>query len=327
MVLVTNLEYPLDGYLKNNLKVIPNFLKDGYDCVIVVSGHGKVRIGKSTIAMQIGYFIAWLLAGGEKKRNIKVPFDNSNVVFTPNDLMKKAESLPKGSVILYDEGRAGLDSIRAMERINKGMIDFFQECGQYGHVILIVLPNFHKLTEDIAVSRSLFLVDVFHNEKYKRGYFKFYNERQKEYLYVFGKKRLGTYAKYNAANCSFFGKFGRATPGIDVELYEEQKRKALKEKITLRAKDLKFITQRNRLITLLESKGVLHHQIARAIGFSKEGIRQICVAERIKADQRMEREEKELKEDEEELKLSQKPPRKVEKSSKKSIKPRINKYN
>jgi ABC-type xylose transport system permease subunit len=43
------------------------------------------------------------------------------------------------SVLVYDEGRAGLDSARAMENINKAMQDFFQECGQYGHVIIIVL--------------------------------------------------------------------------------------------------------------------------------------------------------------------------------------------
>jgi hypothetical protein len=185
----------------------------------------------STMAQQIGYYAAWLLAGGKKKPKKKsVPFNNTNIVFTPDQLVGLAQKLPKRSVIVYDEGRAGLDSIRAMENINKGMMDFFQECGQYQHVIIIVLPNYFRLSEDIAVPRSLFLVDVHHDAKYNRGYFKFYNEIQKEYLYVFGKKKLGTYAKYKSVNPSFNGRFTDSHPQIDVELYERQKREALVNK-------------------------------------------------------------------------------------------------
>jgi len=33
----------IDGYLKQNLDGIPNFLKKGYDCVGIVSGMAKVR--------------------------------------------------------------------------------------------------------------------------------------------------------------------------------------------------------------------------------------------------------------------------------------------
>ena len=231
MVLVTDLQFYMDKNLRANLKEIPRFLNKSYDCVIIVTGHGKVRIGKSTMAQQIGYYAAWLLAGGKKKPKKKlVPFDNINIVFTLDQLVGLAQRLPKRSVIVYDEGRAGLDSIRAMENINKGMMDFFQECGQYQHVIIIVLPNYFRLSEDIAVPRSLFLVDVHHDAKYNRGYFKFYNEIQKEYLYVFGKKKLGTYAKYKSVNPSFNGRFTDSHPNIDVEKYESQKREALVQK-------------------------------------------------------------------------------------------------
>jgi len=33
----------IDGYLKQNLDGIPNFLKKGYDCVGIISGMAKVR--------------------------------------------------------------------------------------------------------------------------------------------------------------------------------------------------------------------------------------------------------------------------------------------
>lgn len=242
MVLVTDLQYYMDKNLRSNLKEIPRFLRKSYDCVIIVSGRGKVRVGKSTMADQIAYYAAWLLAGGKTKPKKKiVPFDNTNIVFTPDQLVDLAQKLPKRSVIVYDEGRAGLDSIRAMENINKGMMDFFQECGQYQHVIIIVLPNYFRLSEDIAIPRSLFLVDVHHDAKYNRGYFKFYNEMQKEYLYVWGKKKLGTYAKYNSANPSFNGRFTDFQPNIDVALYEKQKREALVKKQKAKAYDNRYI--------------------------------------------------------------------------------------
>ena len=46
MVLVTDLQFYMDKNLRANLKEIPRFLNKSYDCVIIVTGHGKVRIGK-----------------------------------------------------------------------------------------------------------------------------------------------------------------------------------------------------------------------------------------------------------------------------------------
>jgi len=198
----------MQQYLKNNIDGIDKFLKKSWDCIGIVSGHGKVRIGKSTLAAQVAFYIAWVLAGGqtivdEKNTRIvkHIPPKNpvrfnlkENVLFSAEDLQDAAtklyEKYGKNQVILYDEGRQGLDSARAMENINKGMQDFFQECGFMGHVIIIVLPSFFKLHEDYAVARSLFLIDVFADKDFNRGYFNFYNERQKENLYFFGKKKI-----------------------------------------------------------------------------------------------------------------------------------------
>ena len=155
---------------------------------MLLSHNSKVRVGKSTLAQQVAYFLAWLIAGGSMakeeatgkwfvshKPDKPVRFTvEDNVVFTPEDLQIKARELfakyGKHQVIVYDEGRAGLDSAQAMSIINKAMQDFFQECGQYGHVILIVLPNFFKLHEDYAIYRSIFLVDVYLNKRMERGF-------------------------------------------------------------------------------------------------------------------------------------------------------------
>lgn len=259
----------MDKFLKQNLDGIPGYLNKAWDVVGIVSGHGKVRIGKSTLASQVAFFVAWRLAGGEvltnekgqvtsiKKPDKPVRFTRKeNVVFSAESLQETAtklyEKYGKNQVILYDEGKQGLDSSRAMESINKGMEDFFQECGFMGHVIIIVLPNFFKLHEDYAVARSLFLIDVFADKNFRRGYFNFYNERQKEYLYYFGKKRIGVTAKYMSASESFWGRFTPWLP-FDKDEYENAKKEAM-EKKRLSKMDRKIRLQRDVLLYILVKK-------------------------------------------------------------------------
>jgi len=254
----------MDGYLAENLQPIPKFLKKEWDCVGVVSGHGKVRTGKSIMGGQIGYYVAWLLAGGKmdlrrdpdsgkfvnprviKKPDQPLKFSLNNLVFSPEELMERGRNLPKNSVIIYDEGRSGLDSKSAMTSLNKMLEDFFQECGVYGHVIIIILPNFFKLHEDYSVSRSIFLVDVYHDENWNRGYFNFYNESQKEKLFFFGRKRVGITARYSAATPSFFGRFVDWSP-FDRDQYNMLKKIALKKK-EIGKRSIKIKEQRDALI-------------------------------------------------------------------------------
>ena len=260
----------MDEYLAMNLMGIPRYLNKAWDVVGIVSGHGKVRIGKSTCAQQVGYFVAWLLSGGKmeqnqitkkwyikKNPNKKVNFNlEDNVVFSPEGLMKKASDLYKkfgnNQVIIYDEGRAGLDSASAMQAINKAMQDFFQECGMYGHVIIIVLPNFFKLHEDYAVNRSLFLIDVYADKNLRRGFFNFYNETQKEWLFYMGKKKIGSTLKYSDSRPSFSGRFTQFLP-LDKNKYEDAKREALKQK-ELRNTERKWKKQRDAALYLLKTQ-------------------------------------------------------------------------
>lgn len=139
-----------------------------------------------------------------------------------------------------------------MENINKGMEDFFQECGFMGHVIIIVLPNFFKLHEDYAVARSLFLIDVFAKGGIERGFFNFYNEKQKELLYYFGKKRIGVTAKYMSAHESFWGKFTAYLP-FDKDEYEQMKKTALDKKRS-RRKERNLLLQRDILVWVMHKQ-------------------------------------------------------------------------
>jgi hypothetical protein len=261
---------------------IPAYLDRSYDVVGIFSGHGKVRVGKSTIAQQVAFYLAWMIAGGSMAREEAtgkwfvaskptkpVRFNiEDNVVFTPDDLQTKARELHskygRNQVIVYDEGRAGLDSAAAMSAINKAMQDFFQECGQYGHVILIVLPNFFKLHEDYAISRSIFLVDVYTNKRMERGFFNFYNEAQKEALFINGRKKAGTQSKYSGARPSFTGRFSPFLP-IDKERYEQAKQEAIKQK-EVKNIEKKWKRQRDAaLLMLYKEMGMTPDEIARQL--------------------------------------------------------------
>lgn len=272
----------MDGYLKENLDGIPKFLSKSYDCVGIISGMGKVRIGKSSMAMQVGNYIAWRLAGGEMKAHQEminnkqkwitdkvvlpkrpVKFNlKENVVFSAEQMMKTADKLYSkygpNQVIVYDEGRQGLDSARAMESVNKGMEDFFQECGFMGHVILIVLPNFFKLHEDYAIARSLFLINVYADKQFNRGYFSFYNEYQKEKLFYFGKKRIGVRAKYDASHHNFHGRFTSWSPFVK-EDYDSMKKIAIRKKRKTR-QQARWKKQRDSAIYLLKKYSDISNQ-------------------------------------------------------------------
>lgn len=259
----------MDGYLKENLDGIPGFLKKKWDVMGIVTGRGLVGPGKSTMTLQSAYYLAWILAGGQMvtervngklivKEMIKpttpVRFGMENIVFSAEDLMKKARKLYKkygpNQVIVYDEGRSGLDSANAMTAINKTMVEFMQRCRVYHHIMFIVLPDFFKLHEDYAVSRSLFLIDVYPNENFQRGFFSFFNKRQKEKLFHFGKKRLGVTAKYTAASHNFWGRFTSWMP-VDKKEYDKAKMKAINN-LTGSRLNQKYKKQRDASIFLVQ---------------------------------------------------------------------------
>jgi len=254
---------------------------DGY--CIQVSGNSKLYITdnysvthNSTLAFQVAALISWLLAGGRidmelvkntqgktgwkvnKVVNPTKPIKFSleeNVAFSAMELKNTATKLHdkygKNQLIIYDEGREGLEGARAMENLNKVMQDFFQECGFMGHVILIVLPNYFKLHEDYSVSRSLFLIDAFHDKYKRRGYFNFYNETDKEWLYFLGKKRIGITQKYKSHRETFWGRFTSWFPFDRLE-YERLKGEALKNRAKSR-REVQYKLHRDALVYAMHS--------------------------------------------------------------------------
>ncbi len=276
----------LDAILAENLAPIGKFIKKDFGVIGLVSGGGKTRTGKSRIMFGVGTYIAWIIAGGEmdftrnddEKQSLKYPsgrikkyptkplnFTLDNVVFSSEELRTKSTELPKYSVIALDEGRKGNEAITASSKDNREMSQFLDEVGQRNQVFLIVLPDFFKLSADLCTTRSLFLIDVYLDENYNRGFFNYFNEVQKDFLYNRAKRMVGIVGKYKCGYPTFSGKFVDFCP-FDIQKYELKKLKALEEKTNKSKREINNLIQRNCLITMYKTlTEKTHEEIAEDI--------------------------------------------------------------
>lgn len=212
----------MDKGLSQILDSIAYNVRFDFDSLILVSGSGMVRIGKSKLAKQCGYYLSWRL---------KKSFTTENIVFSGKELISLAKKLPKNSVIVYDEGKETLDVKKVLQEITQTLLDFFAEAGIYNHICIIVLPDFFDLPKWIATSRSELLLNVtrkivvkkdeYGEEVYAfdRGYFDGYHKTSKKMLYMLGKKNFND---YSIIKRDFFGEFSDASV-IDEDEYMRKK--------------------------------------------------------------------------------------------------------
>jgi hypothetical protein len=199
----------MDNYLLTNLNSYVYNLKRDWDFVLVVSGSGLLRVGKSMLAQQIGGYLA---------EQLGTPFTLDNVMFNAKDLMEKAHKFPKNSVIIYDEARENLDNKKTLEASSKLLMDYFAECGMYNHIYILVLPNFFDLNKGMAVTRADGLINVDRIQEqvtdpvlgkvvsFKRGFFEFYNRKGKKTMFILGKKNFEDYSVGDKCR-AFYGSF------------------------------------------------------------------------------------------------------------------------
>ena len=216
-------DFWLDAYLLKKLNNIKRIVRKGWDAVIVVDG--KERSGKSTLGMAI----AWYLS------DTKLSIENFGIGI--EDSAQKIGKLPDRSVLIVDEGSVVFSSKDATTRAQKVLMKILDVVGQKNMIFIICLPSFFDLNKMIAVRRSLFLCHVYPDESYNRGFYAFWGENRKKWLYYLGKKEYGSYMKPSP---DFIGRFPNFKPPFYKKYLEEIKRVTLKEVIES-AKDLKKV--------------------------------------------------------------------------------------
>lgn len=231
--------FPMHPLLVQQIESIAkNAVKD-WDFVCLVCGKGEMRVGKSVIAMQIACLWSYLIW---KLHGIKVPFTvKDNYVFNGRDLIPKGMKLGqnyKYASIVDDEAADDLESVKVLKAATQAVKDYLRKAAQYNMLTMLVQSEFFEIPKAIALSRSLFMINVDYtcDEKgyFQRGYFEFYSKYKKKKLYLYGKKELD----YNAVKGDFEGNFVNFYP-LDEKEYREEKFKGLQEFVKVSKKEAK----------------------------------------------------------------------------------------
>lgn len=263
----------MEEQLKIQIDILLKNIRNDWDFTIIITGQGEVRVGKSMIAMQIACYWAYMIW---KLYGIKVPWNiNDNFVFEGKKLIERGNDLGKNhpySPLTFDEAGADLEGRKVMQGSTQDVLDYFRECGQYNMLNVLVLPEYFDLPKGIALSRSIFLIDVYYTAdkegRFLRGYFNFFSRRQKKWLYLLGKRDLN----YNAAKYDFHGRFYPFYT-VDEKEYRLAKQEALSKRES--KKRNKFQMQRDACWYLLtEEFGMTQQKLAKRM----EGLTGIFVA-------------------------------------------------
>ena len=221
-----NIDYNLDRIFQKPLDTICYNINNNWDFVILITGSGLTRTGKSTFAQQVGAYCSMKLG---------TTFNNDNIVFGGKQLIDVAKRLPRKSVIIDDESREDVSGKRSMEYMNKELLDFFNECGMYNHLIILVATDFFDFSKSIAVTRSEMLFNLARNVsdpitlpdgsqvlRLERGHIDFFDRKAKRKFYIWGKKAADDY-EISPRYRSFYGHF-TSTWIIDKEKYDQAKK-------------------------------------------------------------------------------------------------------
>lgn len=228
----------IDGTLYENLKIAAkNIVKDLTILGVCSSSTFEVGAGKSTFISQMGEAYTDLV---NQYHGTNLEFSMKNIVFRPEELIKRAFELPQYSFIILDEW----EELHYWSELAMALRQFFRKCRQLNLFIVIIIPNFFQLQMSYAISRSLFFVDVKFQGEFDRGYFDFYNFERKKDLYVYGKKTQN----YNAAKPNFSGRF---VGGYAVDEAEYRKAK-WKDMIDSEERVKPEVTERNVTIKIFK---------------------------------------------------------------------------
>ena len=262
----------MDDLLKLQIDVLLKNVKNDWDFTIMITGQGEVRVGKSKLAMDIACYWTYMLW---KLYKIKVPFSlKDNYIFDGKKLIEKGNYLGQKfpmSSLVYDEAGADLEGRKSLQAATQDVLDFYRECGQYNLLNILVIPEFFDLPKGLALSRSIFLIDVYYSSDedglFTRGYFNFFSKRQKKWLYLKGKRDLN----YNAAKYDFHGRFYNFYQ-LNEKEYRNAKQEALSKRENRRRS--KFQLQRDASWYLLWSE---FNMTQSQIGERMEGLTGIFV--------------------------------------------------
>lgn len=202
----------IDGTLYENIKILAkNIIKDMTYLGVIYSSTLEVGAGKSLFAQ---HFMEAYFELVNKYHGMNLNITEQNIVFRPDELIKRSFEVPRFSGVILDEW----EDAHYWSKLGISLRQFFRKCRQLNLLIIVIIPNFFQLPSTYAISRSVFAIDVWFSGEFDRGFFSFYNFNRKRDLYLKGKKNYN----YKVVKSNFSGRF---TDGyaIDGEVYRKMK--------------------------------------------------------------------------------------------------------
>lgn len=248
-----DVELYVDGYLKQNLDLMKETIKEDWDMIFVVDGYEGS--GKSMLSMQMAQYC-------------DNTFNLDRIVFNPTDFKKAIMAAEPFQAVIYDEAYGGLSSKRALSEVNKSIVQMLTVIRQRNLFVFIVLPTFFDLDKYVALWRSRVLIHVYTSQDMKRGFFEFFNAQRKKDMYVKGKK----FYEYKRGSCNFRGRFVKNWGVIDDKAYNAKK---LKTSIKLDEQVTKVNNDRDTIIRKMKGFGLADREIAEYVGLSRQRVTQI----------------------------------------------------
>lgn len=200
-------EYMIDGYHLQTLNTAKEVIKKDWDMLFLYDGNEGV--GKSVKAMQDAYYCDPTLTV-------------ERITFTPKEFKEQIMKAKKYQAIIYDEAYTGLSSRATMSMINRTLITMLAEIRQKNLFVFVVMPTFFDIDKYVALWRSRGLIHVYTGNKFKRGFFAFFNVDKKKSLYIQGKK----WYSYGKPRANYIGRFTNHYT-VDEKEYKKKKRDSL----------------------------------------------------------------------------------------------------
>lgn len=274
----------MDDRLDRDLrkKVYPDLLKNDKDNVFLVDG--AEGSGKSKFADILAAHAAEYL---------KADYDINSVCLSPEEFRDRIQTCKNRSIVTYDEAHRGMGSRRALSEINNILIDLMMEMRQKNLFVIIIMPTFFLLDKYAALFRTKGLFHIYERNR-KRGFWVFFNEKNKLKLYILGKKLLNyNVMKYPSYRGRFFNQYS-----MDETEYRSKKLKVFKEKPSI-TKSEHYIEQRNIVIKLLyDNLGVNKVELTKILKESGVNLQRRTVID-ILLGREGQKKEKKMEEDEE----------------------------
>ena len=252
------------GVIEGLNHVKERVLKNKDMCTILVDGrHGT---GKSTLAAQLAYY----LSDGESTLN--------DVVFTPDDFVKKLKGAKPGDHIILDEAFDTINRRNSRSSENLEVLSLMQKMRTRQCFIWIVLPYMYDLDKTVVLGVADYLFHCWRKDFGDRGQYSVFRRQGIKNLYL-NYKPFYAYPYQKVRPNLHPCRFSKFFP-FDEKDYQKKKLDSfIKMSTQVKKKSArveKLKKQRTELIRYLTSNfGISGREIGKVIGISQPAVSKI----------------------------------------------------